>query len=162
MGSFVNGPGVVRAVGGYGRNGVENLLQQWRDSSAVMRSASGQIRGDDLTRRSIHSEVELAPSPVSGRVLDMPDVNSESCTVDEYVNRLTRRELTHTDLTKFLQTPRQRGMIGDREVDLEHIYQATKEALGLAKRKMEDHANRQRGLDRNVTVGVVHHFRRSQ
>ena len=57
--SFVNGPGVIRAVGGYGRNGVIKLLKQVRDRSAVMRSASGQIRRDDLTCISIN---RLPPS----------------------------------------------------------------------------------------------------
>ena len=41
-------------------------------------------------------------------------------------------------------------MIGDREIDLQQLCQATEEALGLAKRKMEDHADRQRCLDRDV------------
>ena len=47
MGSFVNGLGVVRAVCRKGLDGVIKLLKQGRDQSAVMRSASGQIRRDD-------------------------------------------------------------------------------------------------------------------
>ncbi len=105
MGGFVNGLGVVRAVGGYRLNGADDLLQQGWDLSAVMRSASGQIRCDDFTRISIYSEVQLAPSPVPGRFLHVAHVNPESCTVDEYVNWLIRREPTDTDLTEFLQTP---------------------------------------------------------
>jgi hypothetical protein len=49
MGSFVNGLGVVGAVGGYQLNGIDDLVQQGRDLSAVMRSASGQIRGEGFT-----------------------------------------------------------------------------------------------------------------
>ena len=121
MGGFVDGLGVVRTVGGYRRDGVDNLLKQCRDLSAVMRPASGQIRRDDLTRLSIDSEVQFPPSPVSRRFLHMTDVDPESCTVDEYVNRLTRLEPANTDLTKFLQSPRQRGVIRDWEIDLEPI-----------------------------------------
>ena len=57
MRSFVNGPGVVRAVGGYRLNGADDLLEQGWDSSAVMRSASDQIRRDDLTRLGIYGEM---------------------------------------------------------------------------------------------------------
>ena len=102
MCSFINGLGVVRAVGGYGHDGVDDLVQQGWDLSAVMRSASGQIRCNDLTRLSIYSEVQLAPSPVSGRVLHVTDVNPEACAVDEYMNRPARGEPTDTDLTNFL------------------------------------------------------------
>ena len=46
-------------------------------------------------------------------------------------------------------------MIGDREIDVEELCQATEEALGLAKRKVKDHADRQRGLDRDVRVPAL-------
>jgi len=46
-------------------------------------------------------------------------------------------------------------VIWDREIDLEQLYQGTEEALGLAKREIEDHADRQRGLDRDVSVGTL-------
>ncbi len=65
------------------------------------------------------------------------------------------REPPELDLTEPLQTPRQRGVIRDREIDLEQLCQATEEALGLAKRKMKDHADRQRGLDRDVRIGAL-------
>ena len=117
--SFVNGPGVIRAVGGYGRNGVIKLLKQVRDRSAVMRSASGQMRRDDLTCISINSEVELPPSPVPGRFLQMADVNPEPCTVDEYVDRPIGREAAKPNAAELCQTPRQCGVIRDREIRLE-------------------------------------------
>ena len=46
-------------------------------------------------------------------------------------------------------------MIGDREIQLEQLGQRPQEALGLAKRKMEDHADRQRGLDCDVRIGTL-------
>ena len=46
-------------------------------------------------------------------------------------------------------------MIRDWEIDLEEPCQATEETLGLAKRKMEDHADRQRSLDREVRIGAL-------
>ena len=87
MGSFVNGLGVVRTVRGDRLDGIINLLQQGRDLSAVMRSASGQIRCDDFTCISIDSEVQLPPSPVSGRFLHMTDVNPEPRTIDQQMDR---------------------------------------------------------------------------
>ena len=56
---------------------------------------------------------------------------------------------------KALQSPRQRGVIGDRKVDFEQLGKGTKEALGLAKWKMKDHADRERRLDRNVRIGAL-------
>ena len=46
-------------------------------------------------------------------------------------------------------------MIGDREIDLEELCQATEGALGLAKRKMEDHADRQGSLDGDVSIDAL-------
>jgi hypothetical protein len=55
----------------------------------------------------------------------MTDVNPESCTIDQQVDRPICREPPELDLTEPLQTPRQRSVIGDREIDLEHLCQAT-------------------------------------
>jgi hypothetical protein len=46
-------------------------------------------------------------------------------------------------------------LIGDREIELEQVGEGTEKALGLAKRKVEDHADRQRGLDRDVRVPAL-------
>ncbi len=46
-------------------------------------------------------------------------------------------------------------MIGDWEIELEEPDQASEKALRLSERELEDNANRQRGLDRNVRVGTL-------
>jgi len=69
--------------------------------------------------------------------------------------RSIRREPTKPNGTELLEAPGQSRVVGDREIDLEELGQATEKALGLAKRKVEDHANRQCGLDRNITVGAL-------
>ena len=104
MGGFVNRSGVVRTVGRDRGEGISNLLKQGRDLGTVMRLASGQIGCDDLTCISIDSEVQLPPSPVSGRFLDMTDVNPEPCTVDEYVDRSVGRSLRKLNVAERLQT----------------------------------------------------------
>jgi hypothetical protein len=71
------------------------------------------------------------------------------------MDRSIRRESGKPSDTELSEPPGQRGVIRDREIDLEHLCQATEEPLGLAKRKMKDHADRQRGLDRNVRVGTL-------
>jgi hypothetical protein len=58
-----------------------------------MRSASGQVRCDDLTRGGIHREVKFAPSPVS---------------------RPIRRKPAEPKLVELLQAPRQGRVIRDR------------------------------------------------
>ena len=40
-------------------------------------------------------------------------------------------------------------------IDFEQLGKGTKEPLGMAKRKMKDHADRQRCLDRNVRIGAL-------
>ena len=91
MGRFVNGLGVVRTIRGDRCNGFINLLKQGRDLGAVMRPASGQMRCDDLACIRLYSEVQLSPSPVPRRFLHVTDVNPESCTIDEQVDRSIRR-----------------------------------------------------------------------
>ncbi len=46
-------------------------------------------------------------------------------------------------------------MIGDREIELEEPEQGPEKALRLSERELEDHANRQCDLDRNVRVGTL-------
>ena len=69
------------------------------------------------------ARVELSPSPVSGRFAQMTDINAEPRTVDQQMDRPTRREPAKSDLTELLQTPGQRRIVGDREVHLEHMGQ---------------------------------------
>jgi hypothetical protein len=90
MGRFVDRLGVIRTVCRKRRNWIKNLLKQGRDLGAIMRPTSGQIRCDDLPCVSIDSEVQLPPSPAPRRFLHMTDVNPESCTIDEQVDRPIR------------------------------------------------------------------------
>ena len=85
----------------------------------------------------------------------MADVNPEPRAIDEQMDRLVRGEPTKSKVIELLQSPRQSRVVGDREIDLEELSQATEKALGLAKRKMEDHADRQSRLDRDVCVGTL-------
>ena len=57
--------------------------------------------------------------------------------------------------TEALQASRQRRVIGDREIELEEPDQAPEKALRLSERELEDNANRQCGLDRDVCVGTL-------
>ena len=102
MGGFVDRLGVVRTVRGDRGHGVGNLLKQGRDLSTVMRPVSGQIRRDDLTCISIDNEVRLPPSPSLWRFPQMADVNSEPRTIDQQMDRPTRREPAEPDLTELL------------------------------------------------------------
>ncbi len=85
----------------------------------------------------------------------MTDVNPEPCTVDEYVDRSVGRSLRKLNVAERLQTAGQGRVIGDREIELEEPDQAPEKALRLSERELEDHANRQCDLDRNVRVGTL-------
>jgi hypothetical protein len=71
------------------------------------------------------------------------------------MDRSIRGEPAESNALELLKPPRQRGVIRNREIQLEQLDQRQEEALGLAKRKMEDHAKRQRGLDREVRIGAL-------
>ncbi len=71
MDGFVNGLGVICSVCGNRGDGIRDLLKKSRDLGAIMCPASSQVRSDDLTCISIDCEVQLTPSPVPGRVLQM-------------------------------------------------------------------------------------------
>jgi hypothetical protein len=115
----------------------------------------GEIGGEDLTCMSVDTEVQLPPGPVPGRSLDVPDVNPEPSAVDEQMDRSIGGEPTAPNVTKLLQSPRQGRVIGDRQIDFELLDKGTKEPLGLAKRKMEDHADHQGSLDRDVRIPAL-------
>ncbi len=85
----------------------------------------------------------------------MADVNPEPGTIDEQMDWSIRVEPAKSNVIELLQSPRQGRMVGDREIDPEEFCQAMEEALGLAKRKVKDHADRQRGLDRDVRVPAL-------
>ena len=82
----------------------------------------------------------------------MVDMNSESRTVDELMDRSIRGELAKLNLVELLKPPGQGRVIRDREIQLEQLGQRPEESLGLAKRKIENHADRQCGLDRDVRI----------
>ncbi len=146
-----------RIVGTIGRHGCHRILElfdQGGDPSTVRRSTTGQIRGDHLTRTGINSEVQLPPSAVLRRFPHTADVNPEPRTADEQMDRSIRGEPAELDLAELPKPPQQGPVIRDREIQLEQVSQRTQEALGLAKRKVEDHADRQSRLDRDVRIGT--------
>ena len=123
--------------------------------SAIMRSPTGQIRGDDLASVRVDHEVQLPPGPVFRRLPQMADVNPEARAVDEQVDRSMARDRTKRDLTERLEPPAQRRVVRNGDLHLEQLGQGTEEALGLPERKVEDHADRQSCLNGDVRVGAL-------
>ncbi len=72
----------------------------------------------------------------------MTDVNPEPCAIDEQMHRPIGRRPVELNLTKLLQAPRQRRVIGDWQVHVQHLCQGIQEAFCLAQRKAENHADR--------------------
>jgi len=85
----------------------------------------------------------------------MTDMDPEPCTVDEYVDRSIGGSSRKLNVAELLQTAGQRRVIGDREIELEEPDQTPEKALRLSERELEDNANRQCGLDRDVPVGTL-------
>ena len=79
-------------------------------------------------------------------------MNPEPRTIDEQMDRLTVPGRTKWDYAELLETSRQGRVIRDWETQLEQLGQRPEEALSLAKRKMEDHPNRQSSLDSDVCI----------
>jgi hypothetical protein len=85
----------------------------------------------------------------------MTDVNPEPRTIDEQVDRSIRSEPAKADLAELLEPPGQSRMVGDRDLQLEHLGQGTQEAFGLSERKVEDHANCQSCFDGDIRIGAL-------
>ena len=85
----------------------------------------------------------------------MTDVNSESCTVDQQVDRLIVPGCTKWNVAELLMPPGQRCVIRNWEIQIEQQGQPSKEALRLTKWEMKDHADRQSRLDSDICVGAL-------
>ena len=100
--------------------------------SAIMRSTTGEIRGDDLASVRVDHEVQLPPGPVFRRLPQRADVNPEARAVDEQVVRSMARDRTKRDLTELLQPSGQSCVVRNEDLHLEQLGQGTQEALGSA------------------------------
>jgi hypothetical protein len=99
--------------------------------------------------------MQLSPIPLLRRFSQMTDVDPETRTVDEQVDRSIVLDHTKREFTELLEAPGQSRMVGYGDLHLEHARQGTKEALGLSEREVEDHANRQGRFNRDVRVGPL-------
>jgi hypothetical protein len=125
MGGFVNTLGIVGTICRDRGHSIVDLPEQGGDPSAIRRSATGQIRGDDLATGSVHSNVQLPPGPVLRWLPQIADVNPEAGTVDEQVDWLLARDRAKRELTERLEPPRQSRVIGNGELHLKQVRQRT-------------------------------------
>ena len=132
-----------------------DLPKHGGNPSAIMRSTTGEIRGNDLARARVDHEVQFPPSPVLWRFPQMADVNPEAGAVDEQVDRPMARDRTKLDLTERLEPPGQSRVVGNGDLHVKHVYQGMQEAFGLSERKLKDHADRESRLNRDVRVSAL-------
>ena len=132
-----------------------DLPEQDGNPSAIMRSTTGQIRGNDLASVRVNRKVQLPPSPVLRWLPQIADVNSEAGAVDEQVDRPMARNRTKRKLTERLESSGQGRVVRNGELHLKHDCQGTQEAFGLSERKVKDHTDRQSRLNRDVRVGAL-------
>jgi hypothetical protein len=105
MRCFVNGPGVVCAIRRDGCYLIVDLFEQHGHPRTVSCPSASQIRGDDLTRTGINSEVQLPPSSVLGRFSQMADVNPQTRAIDEQMDRSIVPGCTKGNLAELPETP---------------------------------------------------------
>jgi hypothetical protein len=130
-------------------------LSKVGNPSAIRRSATGQIRGNDLASGRVDRKVQLSPDPVLRCLPQIADVNLKTRTVDERVDTSMVRDRTKRDLTERGDPPRQSRVIRNRDIQFELLYQRSQESFGLPEGKMKDHADRQGCLNRDVRVGAL-------
>jgi len=146
---------IVGTISRDGRHRIVDLFDQGGCLRTVTCPTTGQLRGDDLTRASHDCKVQLPPSSVLWWLTQIADVNSETCTVDEQMDRPLARDHTKRDLTEGLQPPGKSCVVGNGDVQFERLCQRSQEPFGLPERKVKDHADRQRRLNRNVHVETL-------
>ena len=83
VGGFVDTLGIVGTICRAGSYTTVDPLEQDGNPSAIMRWATGQIRGNDLASGHVNRKVQLTPSPFLRWLPQIADVNSEPSTVDE-------------------------------------------------------------------------------
>ena len=79
-------------------------------------------------------------------------MNPQAGAIDEKMDRLAFPRRTKRDYAELLETPGQGRVIRDWETQFEQLGQRPEEALSLAKRKMEDHPNRQSSFDSDISI----------
>ena len=123
--SFVGALGIVGTVCRDGGHSIVDLPEQGGNPSAIMRSTTGEIRGDDLTRARVDRKVQLPPGPVFRRLPQMADMNPEAGAVDEQVDRPMARDRATREFTERLEPPGQRRVVGNGDLPLKHVCQRT-------------------------------------
>jgi len=146
---------IVGTISRDGRHRIVDLFDQGGCLRTVTCPTTGQLRGDDLTRASHDCKVQLPPSSVLWWLTQIADVNSETCTVDEQMDRPLARDHTKRDLTEGLQPPAQSGVVGNGHLHLKRLCQRSQEPFGLPERKVKDHADRQSRLNRENRVETL-------
>jgi hypothetical protein len=79
----------------------------------------GQLGSKDFAGVCIDRQVEFPPNPPRWRRSKVAEVNPETCGIDEQVDRSICGEPAEVDVTEFLQSPGQCGVIGDGKLKLE-------------------------------------------
>ena len=82
-------------------------------------------------------------------------MNPETRAIDEQMDRLIVLHSTKSNVIELLESPGERCVIRDGEVQLEQLGQGTQEPFGLPERKVEDYAEGERCLNRYVRVGAL-------
>ena len=85
----------------------------------------------------------------------MANVNPEPRTVDQHVDGSIARASVERNRPEPPSAPGERRVIRNGKTHLEVIGQRTQEAFSLPERQVEDHADRQSRLDRDIRVDAL-------
>ena len=154
-GCVVHRSRVVCSVGDKAAQCALELTEEIGNGRSVVGVSIGEHLRNDNTRL-IDAEMELPPAPfplssmLRGRPLAFAH-DRESSTVDDKMGAFTRADSTKPQV-ELLATPRERGVIWRGEVETHDPEERAQEALGLAKRQIEEDPESQSGLDGEVGV----------
>src|SRR6266446_6042589 len=126
---------IVRPIAGKRRNRARNLLQQGTDLRAVIDILAGQLGGNDLSRVSVHPDMELSPGPtrLCGVLLDQPLTGTaelEPSAVHQQVDRFAAWSWSRH--RQCLAPSADRRMVGCCEIKTKQSKKGCDQPFGLA------------------------------
>ncbi len=147
---------VVRAVGHDGVDRAAGLVEQQPNLGRVAVVDGRQRGGDDGVGGRVDGQMEFSPGPAPAHAMliavPLADpVDLEPGAVNHQGDR-PRWQCRGQHRRPARRAPTDRGVIGNRQIDVHEIQQRTEQPFGLAQRLMEDKPDHDRSFDRGVRV----------
>jgi hypothetical protein len=129
---------IVRSICRHRRNVSADLIKEGRHFGDVADIVQRQFHCDNLMSVAVDTEMQLAPTPARADAVFLIEpfalaVNLQTRAVDQEVQRLGAVNSLRQDC-QAATAAAQCGVIGDGDVDLEHVGDRLQQTLGLSQR----------------------------